>query len=390
MKQHYQVLDSFRGICACIVAFSHFNANSIIYGSSLLDRGAPYVDFFFVLSGFVIFANYSDRMTSGYSIKNFILLRFGRLYPLHFFVLMGFVSIEVLQLFLHVDQAALYAPFSSPGEGLGDIIAILFLVHSLNVSENLAFNGPSWSISVEFYTYILFAFIMAYAGRYYKIIIVVMAIVSAVLLYFLYGELYAKLNYGFLRCVYGFSCGALTWIIYQNIYKKTLPLFKDRIRAHIIEILLLSTVIIYILYFSFNTLSFIAPVLFSLVVFVFAFEGGAISKLLKAKFFLFLGMLSYSIYMVHLFISGKFFALPIRLLENRMNFKITVDVDGTLLYGTNLLYGTLLEVFYLFIVILCSFISYKIIEEPFRDWSKRIVRRRQAKVVEKDDSSMGS
>ena len=55
-KQHYLTLDSFRGLCACIVALSHFNAVSILSNTPILDRGAVYVDFFFVLSGFFITA----------------------------------------------------------------------------------------------------------------------------------------------------------------------------------------------------------------------------------------------------------------------------------------------------------------------------------------------
>lgn len=374
MKQHYLVLDSFRGICACIVALSHFNANSIINGSNLLDRGSIYVDFFFVLSGFVIFANYQDKLRSGYSIGKFILLRVGRIYPLHFCVLMAFVSFDFLQFFVHIDGAAINEPFSAPGESPRDIIAALFLIHSLNVTENLAFNGPSWSVSVEFYTYILFAFILAFAGKFYKIIIALAAIISAALLYFIYGELYAKLDYGFLRCVYGFACGSLTWMIYQSTYKNIRQVFQNKYFSNLIETSLLGIVVIYIWFFSFGTLSFAAPLMFSTLVYIFAFEEGRLSRFLKIKFLTFLGTLSYSIYMIHLFISGKLFALPVRLLENRMNWNLSVEVDGKILYGTNLFYGTLFEVFYLFVVIILSYISYKIIEDPCRAVTKKLAK----------------
>ena len=132
MKKKYVVLDSFRGICACIVAMSHFNANSIIYNSPLLDRGSIYVDFFFVLSGFVIFANYKERLQNGYSLVKFSFLRLGRLYPLHFAVMMAFISVDILQMIFNFGNTALYAPFSAPGESFGDIAAMLLLVHSLH------------------------------------------------------------------------------------------------------------------------------------------------------------------------------------------------------------------------------------------------------------------
>jgi len=152
MKKYFTVLDSFRGICACIVALSHFNANSFINGSTLLDRGSPYVDFFFVLSGFIIFANYEDKLKQGTQIRDFIWLRLGRLYPLHFAVLLAFILVDVLQIVFDFGQSAVYAPFSAPGETPQAILAMLFLAHSLGLTDILAFNGPSWSISVEFYT----------------------------------------------------------------------------------------------------------------------------------------------------------------------------------------------------------------------------------------------
>jgi|GEM_PF-3911661 len=95
------------------------------------------------------------------------------------------------------------------------------------------------------------------------------------------------------------------------------------------------------------------------------------------KAFVFVGMLSYSIYMVHLFISGKFFELPVRILENKFDYNLTIMQGDLKLYGTNMLYGSLLEAFYLLFVILCSFISYKLVEEPFRNISRNILKKRK-------------
>src|SRR5436190_23945001 len=57
-RPHYVALDGCRGIAAVMVALHHFSANSSIYRSGLVQNGALCVDFFFVLSGFVIAANY--------------------------------------------------------------------------------------------------------------------------------------------------------------------------------------------------------------------------------------------------------------------------------------------------------------------------------------------
>lgn len=375
MKKHFLVLDSFRGICACIVAMSHFHANSIIQGVHAFDFGAIYVDFFFVLSGFVIFANYEEKLREGYGLGKFMLLRLGRLWPLHIAVLAAFVGTDILQLVVNVGDVAAYKPFSAPGESPKDILAMFFLVHSLNVNENLAFNGPSWSISVEFYTYLVFALLLTYGSRYYKTLIVILTFASAIALHFLHGNLYAKLDYGFFRCVYGFGCGALIWMVYNATHEKveSLPIKKNVIT--LIESAAFIGIAFYIQFLSAKSLSMIGPILIAGLIYLFAFEGGAVSRFLKAKPFIFLGLLSYSIYMIHIFISGKFFELPIRLIEGRTDLKITIIENGQKLYFENVFYGTLLEAFYLLVVIAFSFISYKLIEEPFRNLSKRLVRK---------------
>jgi peptidoglycan/LPS O-acetylase OafA/YrhL len=54
-----------------------------------------------------------------------------------------------------------------------------------------------------------------------------------------------------------------------------------------------------------NAMSLLAPVIFGFAVFIFAHEGGMISRLLSARPFLTLGALSYSIYMTHIFVQAR-------------------------------------------------------------------------------------
>ncbi|HPQ50129.1 MAG: acyltransferase [Alphaproteobacteria bacterium] len=375
ISRYFNALDSFRGICALIVAMSHFNGNSIFDGSPLFDRGSVYVDFFFVLSGFVIFSSYGQRLVEGYSLRKFIWLRFWRLYPLHISVFLAFVIVDLFQMLVHVDGAALYAPFSAPGESVDVIVANVFLVQSLHVVDHVAFNGPSWSISAEFYTYILFGLVLFFSPRFYRIILVTMAISFAVIVYTYHGNLFAKLDFGYFRCVYGFMCGVFAYEVFSRLvcWGETLP---KRI-FDILEVLVFSLVVIYLQFFAYNLASMAVPLIFSVLVLLFAFEKGIISSFLKTKPLLFLGMLSYSIYMVHMFVSGKFFALPLRLIEKLTGHHYTVIIDSIEHYGTNLWFGTFLELFYLCIVVACSYVSYRLIENPFRIWSKRVLKNRE-------------
>ena len=63
-------LESLRGIAAISVALHHFSINSILQNNYYVKNSYLMVDFFFVLSGFVIAYNYMDKLTN---IKNYFL-----------------------------------------------------------------------------------------------------------------------------------------------------------------------------------------------------------------------------------------------------------------------------------------------------------------------------
>ncbi len=92
----FVALDALRGLCAIFVCLFHFHSTSTIFSGSFVRSSWQFVDFFFVLSGFVIAANYRSRLQDGMPIGRFLGLRLGRIYPLHVFVLGLFVIAEVV------------------------------------------------------------------------------------------------------------------------------------------------------------------------------------------------------------------------------------------------------------------------------------------------------
>ena len=91
-------LESLRGIAALNVAMYHASlvgGESFIVTNSFVKNADLMVDFFFVLSGFVIAYNYSDRIFNFASLTQFQTKRFLRLYPLHFLTLLIFLAIEL-------------------------------------------------------------------------------------------------------------------------------------------------------------------------------------------------------------------------------------------------------------------------------------------------------
>ncbi|MFA6900021.1 MAG: acyltransferase [Desulfurivibrionaceae bacterium] len=366
--KRYQVLDSWRGVCACMVALFHFKTNSHTYDLPFFRNAYLFVDFFFVLSGFVIFANYEERLRKGFGVVRFLVMRFGRVYPLHFAVLMAFIGWDIVQLiFPQVASFAKYAPFSGPGETSGYIVSNLLLTHSLGLHDYLALNGPSWSISTEFYAYVLFALAIVIFRNRIHLFLIASVILSPVFLYiFSPGFMDTTYRYGYVRCIYGFSLGALIWLFMD----RSRGLFGDpnigkRFLA-VAEVVVLFLVILYVSFAGTGPLSLAAPVVFALTIYIFSFEAGLISILMRTRFFLFLGLLSYSIYMNEILVGGKFFFGLAGVAEKKLSVYVFSSVGGVKRLGIDLWQGDLFNILYLAVLVLFSWFTYKLVEEPGR------------------------
>lgn len=87
----FDVLNGLRGIAATAVASMHFFYYTVPLHPAIV---APAVDFFFVLSGFVIAHSYGDQLVGSLSVGRFMLARAIRLYPLYLLgLLMGAAAI---------------------------------------------------------------------------------------------------------------------------------------------------------------------------------------------------------------------------------------------------------------------------------------------------------
>src|SRR5665647_1694184 len=114
-KMHFRVLDSWRGIAALLVALFHLNLYSAIYSLDFVRNAWLLVDFFFVLSGFVITHSYGNRLGTLDDLSMFAFRRFCRLWPLHAVVLLAFVVVESAKAVMAARGASFYnPPFTGP------------------------------------------------------------------------------------------------------------------------------------------------------------------------------------------------------------------------------------------------------------------------------------
>lgn len=358
--QRFVVLDSWRGIAACLVALFHLRifAHSHLGEAAFIRHSYLFVDFFFVLSGFVIAANYERRLIAGFDLWRFALLRFGRLYPLHLCMLGVCILIHLAHA---LSGLGTMTPFRPPEHSADTIIANLLLIHSLGVFDFLTWNWPSWSISTEFYTYILYALaIVALKDRIGPALAATVVVSSLAFCLVVTGE-DATFDYGILRCLSGFAMGALVWRL-----RRAWPLPGGSLT----EFASVALVVALVAGAGQSVLAIAAaPVVFSIAVLVFAAESGALSRVLRQPLFLRLGALSYSIYMVH-FVVGTVLLEAARVLRAAGADFLS---DGK--FGRELWQGDIAGLAYFASVLLISGITYRMIEAPGRAWCRRLALR---------------
>lgn len=323
MKERFNVLDIFRGIFSSLVVFFHMSAfsNTPVINNNFVYNCDLFVDFFFVLSGFVITYSYQTIKT-GAELGQFYKKRFFRLYPLHIIVFVLFVLVELpkhfVSSYVHVNKVINES--NTIASGLSNI----FLLNSVKLPgiNDVSWNIASWSISAEMIAYLVFGLVILfinYAG-YTKLktaICFLIVLLSGLALRLFTGgyNLMYSFDYGFLRGILGFFIGCVCFYSF-NAFKVYFRTFKNIIFT-ILELVLIITTIVFVWFgFNFKSCGYIYEVLFFITILVFAFEKGIVSDLLKKSQFLHnAGKYSYSIYMIHTLILSLFNVLFIRLLK---------------------------------------------------------------------------
>ena len=366
--KRFVALHSLRGLCAIFVAVHNFEypRNPFVLHSSL------FVDFFFVLSGFVITHAYMLRLTTRNEFRIFIVRRLGRLWPLHVTMLMAFVCLDIIKFTVGSLTHANFSipPFTSPNSAIA-IVSNLFLIQAIGLHTELSWNVPSWSISTEFWTYILFASLcISSRGKPPPVAIASALALLAALVLFLFSPTYLETNtdYAMARCVYGFFVGHI-------VYRAGEMKVGDGGFLEATTILMVFAFV----WICEGIISIIAPVVFGLAVWVFAREGGRISKVLLTRWFVRLGDWSYSIYMVHWLIRNSIFAVVKFAMALMGIHSAAVHIscnEGSCTWTMGLLL-----ISYLVAVIIVASATFNFIERPSRRHFNEIAKQFKTKPV---------
>lgn len=185
-KPHYHLLDGLRGVAALMVIWYHVFEGYAFAGGTTIDtfnHGYLAVDFFFILSGFVIGYAYDDRWGKNFTMKDFIKRRLIRLHPM---VIMGAI----------VGAITFYIQGSVQWDGthigismvmLSLLCTIFFIPAMLGVGyevrgngEMFPLNGPCWSLFFEYIGNILYAlFIRRLSNKALTIVVVLLGVALA-------------------------------------------------------------------------------------------------------------------------------------------------------------------------------------------------------------------
>ncbi|MBH83429.1 MAG: hypothetical protein CMP70_01980 [Flavobacteriales bacterium] len=310
-------LDGLRGFCSIMVVFYHYPQSFLpdfIFGNFFIRESFSFVDFFFVLSGFVISYNYSTISHSS-DFWLYIKKRFIRLYPLLFFTTIVFLLFKLFsdnflpELVSNPKGIKLY---------LIDTCNTLLMLNSTPIfgemSKYLGMNHPSWSVSAEFISYVFFGLAGLFFFNKKKLYLLIITCLCVAV--YVIKDQFVSSNYTwfFLRGIIGFNIGC---VVYWLKTKKFSP--KNSIE------LILPFLIAFIFYlfhnyeFGFKGLLSLVfkPLFFGFVILVLLNTNYHLSRFLESKTLTFLGKISYSIYLNHILllltlprIIFNFFGLP--------------------------------------------------------------------------------
>lgn len=296
-----KVITPLRGIGALSVVLYHFNIASSLHGHDLLsgiwipyfDKIQLWVDFFFILSGFILCHVYGNAFfdkVDKEKYKSFVAARFARIYPLHFFTLFLLVIPNVL-IFLVDRKSAFNADYSIPS-----LIANIFLLNAHGLFDRVTWNMPSWSIGAEWYTYLfapfLFLFIRLNSSYLKHLFLFLLMLAGLFLIIHLNPEknLDYPQKFGFLKCFLEFMVGVS---IYRIFMMKGYGRYFEKDWVFIICGIILFACI-YLIKNDVPTVIAIIPMIIAS-----ANNKGYIKDIFSWKFFEWLGNISYSIYLMH-------------------------------------------------------------------------------------------
>ena len=353
-KKEIRSHTSLRGWAALMVVLVHFR--SFFHASIdpddvtfFLAKGYLWVDFFFILSGFIMAYVYDIENPRRHSPRETLHYLIARIYPLHFVSLVAtllfFILVALINWSLGEEPCCVFHDSLRNAESL---VANLFLIHAWGMFDWVTWNFPSWSLSAEFFCYLIFAALLTIDGSNRKLALVALACISA-LFYCLCIATVSDVDENFrlsaLRAASAFTIGIMLFL--KRGVVSTLP---ERNLTYI----QIAACIALFLTLHFGLTDILSIGLMALIVLVTWEDRGCLCNCLDTRPLHTIGLLSFSIYMWHYLI--KFIAQQDW--ERLTGLPVQSSATGSVLFVTCML-GLVIPV---------AIWSYRYLEIPTRKW----------------------
>ncbi|UKB84737.1 acyltransferase [Chryseobacterium sp. MEBOG06] len=180
-RPHYEILDGLRGIAAIMVVFFHVfeTFSNGDHTQQIINHGYLAVDFFFMLSGYVISYAYDNRWNQ-MTLKDFFMRRLIRLQPM---IIIGSLVGGILFYFQHSEGLGWGGIAATP---VWKLLLVMFIGmtvipvgKSLDIrgwNEMHPLNGPAWSLFFEYIANIVYALFLRKVS---KIVLGILVLISA-------------------------------------------------------------------------------------------------------------------------------------------------------------------------------------------------------------------
>lgn len=357
-KNSLPALTSLRFFAALAIIAFHFSINnaamipSFLY--NIIKQGNMAVNFFFVLSGFVLAYNYLDKVVEP---RRFWVARFARVYPVYLLALL---------LSLPAYLAAIAATTAFPIRvTLTSMLLELTLLQAWLPLNGCGINCPGWSISAEAFFYLIFPFVGAYFAKLRTrsaLFVACSAWLTAIaintplwLAYSTMSDAAAKtlmgdvIAFNPLLNVSAFIVGLATGLVFLR-RRQTPSATANSYRMTLLEIGALLLALVVIAYSGIPHALLrtgAASPLFALIIYTLALGEGHIAKLLSNRLLLILGEVSYAIYILQ---------VPVGYWTRKLIEVTPLHNFGAIAY----------PVLYLPIIIGFSILSFYLLEKPIR------------------------
>ena len=283
----FVTLDGMRGLAALVVAWAHIGE---LLGLGLPPHSELAVDFFFVLSGFVIAQAYEDRLATTMGLREFLKIRAIRLHPL---LMLGCaISLCVL------GAQSLDGHGETAGALAWAAIAAVLLrpFHSLDSPGAFPLDGPAWSLFAEYWVNILFALIAPFLTFARLRALMLAGVLMLMLLFILEGGIgnvwrTESIGLSILRVTYPFFGGVMASRLYRS-GKLRVPTVTPLVSVTLLTAVLLSPA------FRFDVAFEVAMIVGFFPLLVLA-STNDVMPAVQHRIMLLGGALSYPVYTLH-------------------------------------------------------------------------------------------